>query len=393
MSIEETFDDCPLLDAAAILSSRHESGRLQITAGSTRGAFFFRKGKVVDARMGPFTGFSAVNLAVSIGGPARLSFNPTIQPPTSCFKVLNERIIMRQRFGIETEGPELAGDRRIVTASAERACSPSQQVAPAEVTFPGTRVAAPPRRTKGKAINIGDRFTTKVLSLTGAFRLMPRLVAPLITKLEVSRRKSAFLSSSLRLLTSSLTNSSRRTLTVGVGLILSIVIPATVATYRSRGKAVAPPTVALPETPGILPAPIVVPPTAHKDEQALTQKPITQLMPRDPKPSTVKPAASLEVKAARLLSDSRPRDNAEVVSGATADRQAPKGELSARPSSRTVVVMVQIDQGHVTEAYIPHHQPGLRAYEATALRLARQRRYGKDTKRKETITLQVTREP
>ena len=73
--MKETEAGHSLLDEIASLSSRGESGRLQITAKTTRGAFFFKQGKLVDARMGPFTGVPAVNLAVSIG-ETRLSFDP-----------------------------------------------------------------------------------------------------------------------------------------------------------------------------------------------------------------------------------------------------------------------------------------------------------------------------
>ncbi len=67
-------------------------------------------------------------------------------------------------------------------------------------------------------------------------------------------------------------------------------------------------------------------------------------------------------------------------------------ESPANLSSRGIAVVLQIEQGHVTEAYIQNPQVGLGAYEATALRIARERRYRKDTKLRETVTLQVTPE-
>lgn len=44
-----------LLEEIASLSSEARAGRLQITAVGSRGAFFFNQGKLVEARMGPFT--------------------------------------------------------------------------------------------------------------------------------------------------------------------------------------------------------------------------------------------------------------------------------------------------------------------------------------------------
>jgi len=74
------------------------------------------------------------------------------------------------------------------------------------------------------------------------------------------------------------------------------------------------------------------------------------------------------------------------------DSPAAPPEPSAKPSSRTIAVVVEIEEGRVTEAFIKQPQRELAAYEATALRLARQRRYPKGTTRRETINLPVTRE-
>src|SRR5882762_704499 len=92
-----------LLHVIAILASRAESGRLQITVGGSRGAFFFKKGKLLDAHMGPFSGFPAVNLAVSLG-EATLQFDSSIQLPTSTstFITNRDRVLLKERFGIET---------------------------------------------------------------------------------------------------------------------------------------------------------------------------------------------------------------------------------------------------------------------------------------------------
>jgi TonB family protein len=94
-----------LLNVIANLNSRGESGRLQITVAGSRGAFFFWKGKLVAARMGPFSGFPAVNLAISLG-EATLKFDSLIQPPASSFIAINERVLLKERFGIETSDVE-----------------------------------------------------------------------------------------------------------------------------------------------------------------------------------------------------------------------------------------------------------------------------------------------
>jgi TonB family protein len=101
--MDGTANNQGLLDVIAILASRAESGRLQITVGGSRGAFFFKKGKLVDAHMGPFSGFPAVNLAVSLG-EATLQFDSSILLPssTSTFIANRDRVLLKERFGIET---------------------------------------------------------------------------------------------------------------------------------------------------------------------------------------------------------------------------------------------------------------------------------------------------
>ena len=78
--MDRPLDTDGILDAIAAITSRRESGRLQITVAGSRGAFFFKNGKLVDARMGPFSGLPAVNHAISMV-KANLNFNSQIQPP------------------------------------------------------------------------------------------------------------------------------------------------------------------------------------------------------------------------------------------------------------------------------------------------------------------------
>jgi TonB family protein len=99
--MDRPLDTHGLLDAIAAITSRHESGRLQVTVSGSRGTFFFKEGKLVDAHMGPLSGFPAVNLAISMG-EANLEFDSSIQPPASTLIAINERFLLRERFGIET---------------------------------------------------------------------------------------------------------------------------------------------------------------------------------------------------------------------------------------------------------------------------------------------------
>ena len=98
------MEDHGILDVIRLLSSNDESGKLQLNAGTTRGAFFFKDGKLVDARMGDLTGFRAVNAAAAIRN-ADYRFDPSVAPPPISSITPNERIVLKQFFGIETVDP------------------------------------------------------------------------------------------------------------------------------------------------------------------------------------------------------------------------------------------------------------------------------------------------
>ena len=93
--------DSGILDVIKILSANGASGRLDITAGTAEGAVFFKDGQLVDARVGHLTGFPAVNAVASIRD-ARFNFDATAVPPLVSSITPNERVVLKQFFGIET---------------------------------------------------------------------------------------------------------------------------------------------------------------------------------------------------------------------------------------------------------------------------------------------------
>jgi hypothetical protein len=131
-----------ILELIRTIMSSSESGRLQISAGSTEGAFFFKQGKLVDARVGDLTGFQAVNAATSMRD-ASFSFDPAVAPPLTSSITPNERIVLKQFFGIESIEPrELRSDEQdevtLVGSNVPTAqvVVPVAQVPVAELPFP-----------------------------------------------------------------------------------------------------------------------------------------------------------------------------------------------------------------------------------------------------------------
>jgi hypothetical protein len=71
------------------------------------------------------------------------------------------------------------------------------------------------------------------------------------------------------------------------------------------------------------------------------------------------------------------------------DNRDAEEKQAAKPSSRAITVEVRVENGRVSEAYIKNRRAGMEGYEAAALRMARQRRYSKETTTTETLVFQV----
>ena len=64
-------------------------------------------------------------------------------------------------------------------------------------------------------------------------------------------------------------------------------------------------------------------------------------------------------------------------------------KTNPEPSSQSVKVVMQIENGRVLKASIANSKPGMESYEALALRIARQRRYASTVNGGETVTITV----
>jgi len=60
------------------------------------------------------------------------------------------------------------------------------------------------------------------------------------------------------------------------------------------------------------------------------------------------------------------------------------------PKTQSVKVILRIENGRVAQASIANPRPGMNAYEALALRIARQRRYPPKAAGPETVMIKVT---
>ena len=72
------------------------------------------------------------------------------------------------------------------------------------------------------------------------------------------------------------------------------------------------------------------------------------------------------------------------------DSKAHEEQTNEAPAEiQSVKVVLQIEGGRVAQASIANHRSGMEAYEALALRIARQRRYPSKGATQEMVTIKV----
>ena len=143
---------------------------------------------------------------------------------------------------------------------------------------------------------------------------------------------------------------------------------------------------------------------AAKPEAAVASEPITEPV-TDPTIPTAplsgdfgfslgSPAQSIEtlpsIKAKEPLTAPKSEAMPSPAPPAVAEAPQPSPEpTTARKEFVEIAVQLTIQDGRVAEAQVGNRQPGAEAFEATALHIARQRRYPPGTSRTETVVVRV----
>ena len=143
---------------------------------------------------------------------------------------------------------------------------------------------------------------------------------------------------------------------------------------------------------------------AAKPEAAVAAEPVTERT-TDPTTTTASlmgdfgfslrsPGQSIEtppsIKAKEPLTAPKPEAIPSPALPAVAEAPQPAAEpTAARKEFVEIAVQLTIEDGRVAGAQIGNRQPGAEAFEATALHIARQRRYPPGTSRTETVVVRV----
>ena len=79
----------------------------------------------------------------------------------------------------------------------------------------------------------------------------------------------------------------------------------------------------------------------------------------------------------------------ETARGSSAQPGAGAGERGGA-GAQTIRVVVSVEGGRVSQAFVEEHRPGMEAYEALALRIARGRRYAPTASGRETVAVNIS---
>jgi hypothetical protein len=306
------LDEQPLPDLIRRLRVQRKSGRLQVEYADAPGSFFFEDGQLVDARLGTLRGLEALYAALSLDG-ASFNFNPLVRPP--------ERSIDRQaqKFIWDlVEGPRREGLAEIKVAGREldAAAAPSlPQNAPLQLPAAAAELMAP----------IEERLTAieeAIISTSRRFTRERLFYAVVIIFL------------------------------AGLSLVAALN-----AVFDPRGPAPASPTAAA------LPARPTSEAAVNKDQQN------AGAAVRGGGASTATSNSNQKTQPA-----TEPAQPPVPAAAAVIGTRRAEGVPASR-REYVVQVLVEVKDGRVTDARVWNPRPGAGAYEAVALKMARERSY------------------
>ena len=337
MSIEGSLQDYTFFEVVAILSHKRESGRLYIDFNCGQGWFDFINGDLTAARVGSLIGFSAVNVALHIEG-TRFRFLRNHDISATHFRDKNAQFLRNLLLGNLHEA-----------AAVEPSVEDSKQAQ-----------AIPPTSLQPK-VEPDQAESKEVLQ----FESVPTFVTPSLLYIQ---------------------GRSRASWTVSV-LLIGLLAAAAIAAFRSRPIQQAASKTS--QQPAAKVNSEEIAPLSGKTDQG---SPLADNA--TPSTSYVFEAAGYKPPPAAKNQPSFPSDDSLKPyknEPGLVKRTEERGPTPQR-SFREIPVVIKIEDGHVAEAYVKDHEPGMEAFESTAIRLARQRRYPKEQLSTQTIVLRVANE-
>lgn len=328
------LSDYPLSDLVGILRHQQKTGRLLIEYPNGPAMFFFKNGEFVDAQFDNLNGLQAICVAVA-QPPSPFNFNPLIAPSrrsiqNSLQKAVSELLGCWDESGTDVE----------ITAIAD--ASPA-------AALPGRELA----------LEAGSMAKERLALPAFVERSSVKSYRPMVVGMAAAGLMMLGLSS---------------VIAVASGL-LTAVLSASPEPSASSPKS----QVAKPE-PNTRSAPSYAQLESNSDAETIPDRP------------RLREASSAEEPRA-VKKNERENESRTVEVAQKQSTETPEPEQKRVPEStggaQSIKVVLQIENGRVLRASIANPQSGRDAYEALALRIARQRRYPPDSVGQETVTIRI----
>lgn len=386
------LNEFPLHELIETLRGQRKTGRLLIEFAAGPCALYFREGALVDASLGTLRGLEALSLALSLQQEeaAPFNFNPLVTPPdappakdantnasdsTAVFAREAATYARAQVIEVEAAAPaqETAG------SAAAGALPPALDE--------GVRPRALlPAVEEGALVERLARIETVVSAQARRANIERAVYAVVIIILIVVaflwRGRDATDANALR----AAAETTSETLVAAPPATLPATLPAMNATVPETTSSVAQPSNearAEPQSSAPSTATSVVSPVADatrpatKPDARTNEGRARQLSSSD---------AATHTRAAQTQT-TRPAPQSVQGSGGAAARG--DANRTGRSAEHVVQVRMTIERGRVLRAEVSNPRPGMAAYEALALRMARQRRYPEEFSGQETLRLSV----
>ena len=339
-----------LADIVGIIRHQRKTGRLLIDYPSAPCIFFFKDGELVDAEMGALKGVQAVLMALSQPPSAPFNFNPLIQPSEKSINDSLQKVVLKMLGCLEDD----------VVFNIERQSLHAEQ-----------KIGPPVVESHGKVESPVDvpLFERKVIPE----RTTPALPVPVIggTSQQNSRK--------------------RLLISAGALLLLGAIPPVAALTGvlgRKATHAVSRSEPIKPEESAPAPLESIHTPFDTSDEASAFDQ-----------AAGVEPAREKVRHSPRAAAPKKPEAEAEalttpevVPSAAPSDKksaEAPAVQGGTPSADSTITVVTRVENGRVVEAYVANQRRGMEAFEASALRAARQRHFPPGTTGSEKMQIKI----
>jgi hypothetical protein len=371
MLLAGSFSEYPLSLLLEILLHRRETGLLEVSSPKQSGFFYIKNGEIRDGEVGKLRGAAAVELAGSFVD-ASFQFKP-LEPTDYA------RVVWEKSFG----GNPAAGDTPDIRVQAfrtmleqflsyteaafgilERAVVSLAQRALRQLLF---YVPTTYRNLEKAGVFIARRTLAYA---TAAFEFSKRAQArkKLLPALPLNRKRAAMLPSLQQVAESN----------ISFGVIIIALLAGTAVTISQILRS----------------NQVHVGTLATADENAGTQaQPIpvsTERAKRKPRNgSQAHPEKKRDASLAQKPNVLPQVTDVQAPRNAASDSDGSTRQAATTLGAQTITVVLQIENGRVSQASLLKHRTGLEGYEAAALQIARQRRYSPAGKHTETVVVKV----